>query len=702
MQARRRAVIERCLQIIRFMAPPILMYALAARPNEPPVFWYTNAAEINVFYWNYREYVRRSGGKPTLIKVENNVLEITRRVLRREHALVSRIQARWRGLTTRMIFREFKQQKGWLKGIQQSPAIKIQRLFRGHESRRFCRTLQVKIKYPAQREAYRREIAMRKQQVKATDFRDRLLAKYKYQFQIKRTTRMMVQQVKLPLASSSSAKKYVGESVDNEENESELGPETHSHVQHSLKATRSNNSRVEREVRDTKAMSIEAATEKMTTGATQCAVVAFGCNDDGQVGTGAKRRATLAIDDVSASNFPQTLSALTNEEILAVSCGSRHTMALTATGSVYSWGWGSMGQLGHGDHKSIHEPLKIDFFEKNGLTVDYISCGGCHSAAVTKDGSLYMWGETHWGQLGLPKESLDSADVLQSDEGNDGHDKLKAHVLLPIKCPILEEGSGEIILKVSCGGTHTAALTNLGRVYVWGRGDSGQLGIGSTWLQDTDDDSLLGVSRPHLVEGFNGEKVVQVACGAFHSAAVTDEGHVYIWGKEDYGMLGVGQTSDQQTPKRVEFFDTIPALRVSCGGWHTVVVAKSGDCYAFGRGEYGRLGLGDTKSRTRPHLVKALQGKTVIQAACGGSHTLFVTSDGVAYVAGRPDHGRLGLTDIKSLMVPTQLDLGLIPVRQVSAGGAHSVAVMHSSRPIFSPMISPLPTSNPIPHRELA
>ncbi|KAG2530749.1 hypothetical protein BBO99_00000625 [Phytophthora kernoviae] len=493
------------------------MYALAARPNEPPVFWYTNTAEINVFYWNYREYVRRSGGKPTLIKVENNVLEITRRVLRREHALVSRIQARWRGLTTRMIFREFKQQKGWLKGIQQSPAVKIQRLFRGHESRRFCRALQGTIKYPAQREAYRREMAARKQQAKAVDFRERLLAKYKYQLQIKRTTRMMVH---------------------------------------------------------------------------QCILMGLGI------------------------------------------------------------------------------------------------------------GSLYMWGETHWGQLGLPKEYLDSADLLLPGEAT-GHDKLKAHVLLPIKCPILEEGSGEIILKVSCGGTHTAALTNLGRVYVWGRGDSGQLGIGSTWLQDTDDDGLLGVSRPHLLEGFNGEKVVQVACGAFHSAAVTEEGHVYIWGKEDYGMLGVGQTSDQQTPKRVEFFDTIPALRVSCGGWHTVVVAKSGDCYAFGRGEYGRLGLGDTKSRTRPHLVKALQGKTVIQAACGGSHTLFVTSDGIAYVAGRPDHGRLGLTDIKSLMVPTCLDLGPIPVRQVSAGGAHSVAVMHSSRPIFSPMISPLPTSNPVPHRAL-
>ncbi|KAE8910583.1 hypothetical protein PF005_g15614 [Phytophthora fragariae] len=421
----------------------------------------------------------------------------------------------------------------------------------------------------------------------------------------------------------------------------------------------------------------------ISTGATMCAVVAFGCNDDGQLGTGAKRRPTLAIDDVSASNFPKQLGGLLGEEIVAVSCGSRHTMALTVTGAVYSWGWGSMGQLGHGDLKSINVPQKIAFFEQEDLKVDYISCGGCHSAAVTNDGTLYMWGETHWGQLGLPKEFE------------------AAHESLPVKCPLLEGVEDESIVKISCGGTHTAALTNLGRVYVWGRGDSGQLGIGSAWLKDMDDEGLLGVSRPHLLEGFNGEKVVQVACGAFHSAAVTEQGHVYIWGKEDYGMLGVGQTSDQQTPKRVEFFDDIPALRVSCGGWHTVVVAKSGDCYAFGRGEYGRLGLGDTKSRTRPHLVKALKGQTVIQAACGGSHTLFVTSDGIAYVAGRPDHGRLGLTDMKPLSVPTHLELGPIPVRQVSAGGAHSMALMHSSRPIFSPMISPLPTSKPVPHSEL-
>lgn len=95
---------------------------------------------------------------------------------------------------------------------------------------------------------------------------------------------------------------------------------------------------------------------------------------------------------------------------------------------------------------------------------------------------------------------------------------------------------------------------------MWGRCDSGQLGIGQDWLHDSEDEGLLSVVRPHRVHGFEHERVVQVACGAFHSAAVTQSGRVYIWGKEDYGMLGVGQSSDIETPRRIEIFDQIPAL----------------------------------------------------------------------------------------------------------------------------------------------
>lgn len=66
-------------------------------------------------------------------------------------------------------------------------------------------------------------------------------------------------------------------------------------------------------------------------------------------------------------------------------------------------------------------------------------------------------------------------------------------------------------------------------------------------------------------------------------------------------------------------------------------MTKSGACYSFGRGEYGRLGLGDTRSRYKPQQVEALKGEVVVQAACGGSHTLFLTKNGIAYSSGRAE-----------------------------------------------------------------
>lgn len=56
---------------------------------------------------------------------------------------------------------------------------------------------------------------------------------------------------------------------------------------------------------------------------------------------------------------------------------------------------------------------------------------------------------------------------------------------------------------------------------------------------------------------------------------------------------------------------------MSCGGWHTLVVTRDGACYAFGRGEYGRLGFGDSRNRVRPVKIEALKNEIIVQTACG-------------------------------------------------------------------------------------
>lgn len=190
-QARTRTIYERCLRLIKTMHPSILQYALRTQPELPPVFWYENPGERQILYWDYREFVRRSGGKPPQFKVENNIMEITRRMLQREYELVSRIQSRWRGLTTRLVFCEFKRQRGWLKGLIQSPVIKIQRLYRAHVAERRCAALRVVRNYPSRMDKYREERQVQAKREEAKAFRKKLLNKYRLAYQSKKTSKML-------------------------------------------------------------------------------------------------------------------------------------------------------------------------------------------------------------------------------------------------------------------------------------------------------------------------------------------------------------------------------------------------------------------------------------------------------------------------------------------------------------------------------
>ncbi|ETW01763.1 hypothetical protein, variant 2 [Aphanomyces invadans] len=406
----------------------------------------------------------------------------------------------------------------------------------------------------------------------------------------------------------------------------------------------------------------------------ECSILTFGCNDDGQLGRGEKKKPTgTSIEGVSSSNQPQQVGALRGLDSVMISCGSRHTLALTTTGDVYSWGWGQMGQLGLGHHKSTNLPTKVPFFDECKIKLVHVSAGGCHSGAVTDQGQVYMWGEAHWGQLGL------SADLIEH-----------LHQATPVLCKVIPGNSTDKIVSLSCGGTHTVALSEQGHVYTWGRRDNGQLGLGREWLHleiETDGVSAFTPTRIEP-ESFGMEKVVQISAGAFHTAAITESGAVYTWGKEDYGMLGVGHTADIHVPRKVAYFDKEPARVVSCGGWHTAVVTRAGAAFVFGRGEYGRLGLGDGRSHSHPHKVESLASHTIVDASAGGSHTLFLTDKGEAFSCGRSDHGRLGNVEVKkycSLPEPIQeTTMGSIPVIQVAAGGAHSACLLHSTRVVAS------------------
>jgi hypothetical protein len=101
---------------------------------------------------------------------------------------------------------------------------------------------------------------------------------------------------------------------------------------------------------------------------------------------------------------PTILKSLIGMKLTHVSCGDQHVAVVTAGGSLYTWGKGSFGRLGHGCEVEYKEPTFVDAFKDQ--PVCYVSCGYAFTAAITtKDRQLYTWGAGPNGRLGHNEES---------------------------------------------------------------------------------------------------------------------------------------------------------------------------------------------------------------------------------------------------------------------------------------------------------
>lgn len=87
-------------------------------------------------------------------------------------------------------------------------------------------------------------------------------------------------------------------------------------------------------------------------------------------------------------------------KIKDICCGAYHSMALSVTSDVYSWGSNSRGQLGHGDLSNILKPKKIEYFSSNKINIIMIDAGDQHSAAISNSNELYTWGCGTYFRLG--------------------------------------------------------------------------------------------------------------------------------------------------------------------------------------------------------------------------------------------------------------------------------------------------------------
>jgi alpha-tubulin suppressor-like RCC1 family protein len=323
-------------------------------------------------------------------------------------------------------------------------------------------------------------------------------------------------------------------------------------------------------------------------------------------------------------------------EVTLLSAGGRHSCAATAAGTLHCWGANDRGQLGDGTQAPRSGPGAV----AGALSFTSVSAGLAHSCAVTRLGDVYCWGSDRRGQLG-------DATTVHRD------------------APVRVAGVGTYA-SVSAGGVHSCGVTRDGAVRCWGANDQGQLGDGTRESRT--------VPTPVRLDGV---AVTRVAAGGQHTCAIGDDGRVRCWGGNRDGQLGdVGLGDSRTTPVAVPL--PASAIAISAGLAHSCALTVDGAVWCWGRNDSGQTGAGSPTARSGPTRVR-VAGATLRQLASGAAHNCALDAGGGAWCWGRNTRGAVGDGSTTNRPAPIRVRLPSSAVA-VAAGTAHSCATLADGR----------------------
>ncbi|XP_018880923.2 probable E3 ubiquitin-protein ligase HERC6 isoform X1 [Gorilla gorilla gorilla] len=247
-----------------------------------------------------------------------------------------------------------------------------------------------------------------------------------------------------------------------------------------------------------------------------------------------------------------------------------------------------------------------------------------------------------------------------------------------------------IVDLVSCGKEHSLAVCHKGRVFAWGAGSEGQLGIGE----------FKEISfTPKKITTLNGIKIIQVSCGHYHSLALSKDSQVFSWGKNSHGQLGLGKEfPSQASPQRVRSLEGIPLAQVAAGGTHSFALSLCGTSFGWGSNSAGQLALSGRNvpaQSNKPLSIGALKNLGVVYISCGDEHTAVLTQDGKVFTFGDNCSGQLGYSPTPEKRGPQLVERIDGLVSQIDCGSYHTLAYVHTTGQVVSFGHGPSDTSKP-------
>ncbi len=280
-------------------------------------------------------------------------------------------------------------------------------------------------------------------------------------------------------------------------------------------------------------------------------------------------------------------------------------------------------------------------------TLLQVSAGGNHTIALKSDGAISAWGLANSGQLGVSIAGLTTATFA----GTTFHASLT-----PMKITSISS-----LVSVSVGMNHTIALKSDGTVWAWGDNYYGQLGT------STNIGTYNANPAPTQVSGLSS--IIAISTFNTHNLALKSDGTVWAWGRNDFGQLGNGTTTDSYTPVQVSGLGSVVAI--ATGYNHSLALKSDGTVWTWGDNQYGQLGNGTTTNRSTPAQAAITSVRAI---ACGGLHSLAIKNDNTLWGWGYNYGVVLGIGTVALVYTPTQVG-GMNNVLQVVGGGSHTAAL---------------------------